>query len=152
LTGASLVQAKKGKSNIVVDFNGPLGGGAGLPLGAFQLATLPKGKKHAKIIPLASVAYDPKAHTMMLTPRGKLNFNVPLKLTISGLTGGPATVLLSKHGASLAAVLAGQVGASTAPEVMVARPAAPSAAAVDVLLIGSLEDLGVPSSRRHHGL
>lgn len=98
------------------------------------------------------MAYDPTAHTITLTPRGKLNFQTPLELTISGLASGPSTVLLGKHGASLAVVGAGQVGVSTVPVVMAARPAAPSAAAVDALLMGPVEDLGGPPSRRHHGL
>jgi hypothetical protein len=137
----------------VLGFNVPFAGGSVLPLSAFQLTTIPKGKKqHAKILPLASEAYNPNAHTVTLTPRGKLNFQTPLKLTINGLAAGPSTVLLSKHGASIEAVRASLAGASTAPAVMAARPAALSADAVDALFMGSLEDLGVPSSRRHHGL
>jgi hypothetical protein len=118
LIGANLTKAKKGKTNIVLDFNGPLGGGAGLPLGAFQLATIPKGKKpHVKPMPLASVAYDPNAH--MIT----------LKLTISGLAAGPSTLILSKQGASIVAVRGRWPTVSLVPTVMAARRASISLAA-----------------------
>jgi hypothetical protein len=146
------VKAKKGTSQIVVDFNGVVAGGAGLPLSAFQLTTLPKGKKaHVKTFGLKSVVYNPSTHTITITPKGKLNLNQPLKLTISGLSGGPSSLILSKHGASVAVIGAGQSAVSIAPVLTAARPAAVSAAAVDALFIGSLDDLGLPTPRRHHG-
>jgi hypothetical protein len=107
LTGGSVVKAKKGASQVVVDFNGPLGGGSGLPLSDFQLTTVAKGKQHAKTIPLASAAYDPTTDSVTLTPRRKVNYNTPLKLTISGLVGGPSTLIFTKHGASIAAMRKG---------------------------------------------
>jgi hypothetical protein len=72
---------------------------------AFQLATIPKGKKaRPKPIRLVSASYSPNTHTVTLIPQGKLNFNTPLKLTISGLTGRPASLVLSKHGARITVV------------------------------------------------
>jgi hypothetical protein len=135
LTGASVVKAKKGASQIVVDFNDPLGGGLGLTLSDFQLTTVAKGRKHAKMIPLASVAYNPATDSVTLTPRRKLNYSTPLKLTISGLAGGPSTLVLTKHGASVAAIMTGQAGVNTVPSVVVANPASLSADAVDVVFI-----------------
>jgi hypothetical protein len=105
LAGGSVVKAKKGMSQIVVTFNESRVGAAALPVGAFQLATIPKGKKaRPKPIRLVSAAYNPNAHTVTLIPQGKLNFNTPLKLWISGLTEGPATLILSKHGARITVV------------------------------------------------
>ncbi|MFI5460131.1 MAG: hypothetical protein ACHRXM_32335 [Isosphaerales bacterium] len=148
MTGASVVKAKKGASQIVVDFNGSLDGGLGLPLSDFQLTTVAKGKKHAKRLPIAEVAYDPTTDRVTRTPRGKLNFKTPLKLTISGLAGGPSTLILNKHGVSIAAIGAVRAEVSVAPSVMAASPASLSADAVDAVFIRSVEDHRVPSSLR----
>jgi hypothetical protein len=105
LAGGSVVKAKKGMSQIVVTFNEARVGAAALPVSAFQLATIPKGKKaRPKPIRLVSASYNPNAHTVTLIPQGKLNFNTPLKLWISGLSEGPATLILSKHGARITVV------------------------------------------------
>jgi hypothetical protein len=94
-TGASVVRARKGVSQIVVNFSGPLDGGSGLPLSDFKLAT---GKgKHAKAIRLAAAAYDPSTDVVALTPRKKLNVRTPLKLTVSGLAEGPVTLIVNKR-------------------------------------------------------
>ena len=86
-TGANLVKARKGVSQIVVSFSGPLYGGSGLPVSDFQLST---GKgKHAKSIRLAAVAYDPSTDAITLTPRKKLDVRTSLRLTVSGLGGRP---------------------------------------------------------------
>jgi hypothetical protein len=95
-TGASVVKGRKGVSQVVVNFSGPLDGGSGLPLNDFQLATAGKGK-HAKVIRLARVAYDPSTDAITLTPRQKLDVRTPLKLTVSGLAEGPFTLIVDKH-------------------------------------------------------
>jgi hypothetical protein len=95
-TGAVLVKAKKGAEHIVVAFSGPLDGGSGLPLGDFGL-TAGTGKKHAKAIPLALVAYDSAHQTAMLTLRHKLTVKGPLNLTVSGLSGGPSTLTVARR-------------------------------------------------------
>ena len=102
-TGASLVTPKKGASQIVVAFQGPLGGGSGLPVSDFRLTTVPKGKKHAKVIPLASASFNGATDTVTLTPRGKRKLKAPLELTISGLPGGTSTLILDKRGSTIAA-------------------------------------------------
>jgi hypothetical protein len=95
-TGASLAKARKGVSQIVVSFSGPLDGGSGLPLSDFQLATAGKGK-HATVVRLARVAYDPSTDAVTLTPRKKLDIRTPLKLTVSGLAGGPFTLIVDNR-------------------------------------------------------
>jgi len=55
--GARVRKAKKGASQIVLDFNGPVGGGTGLPLSAFQLTTVPKGKKKRGMTMLILLCY-----------------------------------------------------------------------------------------------
>ena len=90
-------QSEESASQVVVDFSGPLGGGSGLPLSDFQLTTVAKGKKHAKVIPLAGVAYDPTFDTVTLTLRRRLNVRTPLRLTVSGLGGGSSTLILDKR-------------------------------------------------------
>ncbi len=95
-TGASVVHAKRGVAQIVVSFSGPLDGGSGLPVSDFQLATAGNGK-HAKVIRLAGVAYDLSSNTITLTLRKKLDVRTPLKLTVSGLAGGPFTLIVANH-------------------------------------------------------
>jgi hypothetical protein len=94
-TGASVVKARKGVSQIVVSFNGPLDGGSGLPLSDFQLTT---GKgKHTKAIRLAGAAYDASTDAVALTFRKKLDVRTPLKLTVSGLAEGAVTLIVDKQ-------------------------------------------------------
>ncbi|MFO0959722.1 MAG: hypothetical protein U0800_20175 [Isosphaeraceae bacterium] len=94
-THAGLVKPRKGPEKIVVDFSGQLAG-SGLPLANYRL-TAGANKKHAKVVPLARVAYDSGHHTATLTLRNKLAVNGPLKLTISGLAGGPATISVARR-------------------------------------------------------
>jgi hypothetical protein len=107
LNGGSVVNAKKGASDVVVDFSGPLSGGNGLPLGDFRLTTVAKGRKHAKVIPLASAAYDAATDTITLVPRRKQKLKLPLELTVSGLAGGSYSMEIDTRGTSIASVRAG---------------------------------------------
>jgi hypothetical protein len=93
-TGASVVKARKGVSQIVVAFDAPLNGGSGLPVSDFKLTT---GKgKHPTVIRLAAAAYDASTDAVALTLRKKLKVRTPLKLTISGLADGPMTLIVDK--------------------------------------------------------
>jgi hypothetical protein len=98
LTGGNLVPAKRGASQIVVDFIGPLGDGSGLPVSDFRLTTVPKGRRHAEVIPLKTATYDGVSDTMTLVPRRKQKLKLPLELTVSGLAGGPYTLGIDTRG------------------------------------------------------
>jgi hypothetical protein len=137
VTGATVERPKHGATQIIVQLNGTLDQGTGLLLSDFHLTTIAKGKNHAKTIPLARAAYDPTTDAVVLTPRRKLNLNSPLKLTISGLTAAPSTLILTKHGTTVAAARTGQVQANIARPMLPANTASLSADTVDAVFTES---------------
>src|SRR5262249_37093543 len=76
---------KKTSKVLVIGFSGALDPVAARMLADFQLATVVKAKKgraqKGKPVKLISATYDPSAHTVTLTPKGKLPA-APLQLTI----------------------------------------------------------------------
>jgi hypothetical protein len=77
---------KKTASVLVVSFSDALNPRDAQSLSAFHLVAAGKDKKFGtrddKSVPIASATYDPLAHTMTLTPRGKIP-NQTLQLSIS---------------------------------------------------------------------
>jgi hypothetical protein len=62
-----------------------------------------------KVLPLRSAVYDPRAMTIMLRPRGRLNLAGGMRLTISGLVDSSGRALDAHHdgqpGADVIAIL-----------------------------------------------
>jgi hypothetical protein len=116
---------KKTTKVLVVRFSAALEPGPAQNLGDYHLVALGKGKKSGaggKPVALASASYDPAAHTVTLTPRGKVPAQ-SLQLTITaagtrdvqgrpldgnrdGQPGGDAVVTIGKGGVPIAAVSA----------------------------------------------
>jgi len=79
----------------------------------FRLTTVPTGRKHAKVIPLASAVYDAATDTITLAARRKQMLKLPLELTVSGLAGGPYTLEIDTRGADVPETRATEALAST---------------------------------------
>jgi hypothetical protein len=134
------------------------------PLMAIKAGGRGKGKKvETKLgrpVPVASAVYNAANDTVTLIPRGQLNLTQPLQLQIDGVPpsglqdssgryldgaqngqpGSNAGAVLSRHGATLDAVVGGSTagGAVTSP------------AAVDALLqVGALDEFVGPIRARH---
>ena len=134
---------KKPAKVIVVSFSDPLNPRDAHNLSAYHLVAAGKDKKFGtrddKSVPIASVKYDPLAHTMTLTPRGtvpnqtlQLGISAALTLDAQGRPidgnrdsqpGGDFKARFGKGGASLASTF----GSGTTSRV--------SAAALDKLLV-----------------
>jgi hypothetical protein len=92
---------------LVVSFSAALDPGAAQNLNAYHLMAVSLNGKVAprstRAISLASITYDPSAHTVTLTPRGQLP-NQPLQLSIN------AALVLDSHGRPIDGTYDGQPG------------------------------------------
>jgi subtilisin family serine protease len=118
LSGVDLEKAKKGATRIILSLSGPLQGTPAPTLADFHLTTVGKGKKHGKTIRIASAAYDPTTHSFQLTTRGRLRPNSKLKLTIDGLPGASATLIVGKGGARVLSATRAAIPASLSTEAV----------------------------------